>query len=632
MPASEEEEDDGLPLWQSVLLFCCKGMIEGIIVILFFWLLIQVLFTKELEIHLQVLLGAGLTVFCLSLLLGCFLCLWRMRSLPPESKQDPPIRPTDRVTPAAAAAAVAAPGAVTAPAPAHTSSASGPHMRVLCEQPEEEEEEEEEETDYPSAFASSTASADNFCVLPMETLRRPSTPVLLVEGEGEGKGDGQPPEPPSSLPYVRRLSSPTLLSVPPLERPRASLPTLPRLGLLWRTRLALERRCTITGGLFRDGERSRLIDPSSAATSPVSGPAAASRTRGGGRRGALSRFRTESFLPCYGSSSSSTFNHAPSSVGHASTLPSLRAPSLHFTLCFSPAHHTLTISLISLSGASHRLGTGGALLVLARLPPVQPGPAEVLVTRHRGGLSPKLHGPGLVLCPVSSLEELRGCTLQLAVFSQDLSGHQGARSPLGQVELSCGEMAWEPEVALACRRRLRVPGGGRGGGGARAHRGGTSHDAAELVGQAPPIVQLSAPPPPQLFILLQYQTLAHRIKVMVLKAENLAGTGMQEHHVVINLRLDGLVISSRSTGDVAGQDSAWNSPFLFDLPPGDVTHLPLRLEFLLIKGHIYSTSNVVGRTVIGQEAEENGQAHWNDMCSRSQVEVARWHIVQSEAL
>ena len=48
MPA-EEEEEDGQTLWQSVLLFCCKGMIEGIIVILFFWLLIQVLFTKELE-------------------------------------------------------------------------------------------------------------------------------------------------------------------------------------------------------------------------------------------------------------------------------------------------------------------------------------------------------------------------------------------------------------------------------------------------------------------------------------------------------------------------------------------------------------------------------------------------------
>lgn len=44
-----DEEYPGQPLWQSVLLFCCKGVIEGVMVLLFFWLLVQVLFTKELE-------------------------------------------------------------------------------------------------------------------------------------------------------------------------------------------------------------------------------------------------------------------------------------------------------------------------------------------------------------------------------------------------------------------------------------------------------------------------------------------------------------------------------------------------------------------------------------------------------
>lgn len=45
----QDEEYPGQPLWQSVLLFCCKGMIEGIMVLLFLWLLVQVLFTKQLE-------------------------------------------------------------------------------------------------------------------------------------------------------------------------------------------------------------------------------------------------------------------------------------------------------------------------------------------------------------------------------------------------------------------------------------------------------------------------------------------------------------------------------------------------------------------------------------------------------
>lgn len=46
---NEEEENSGQPVWQSVLLFGCKGMIEGIIVLLFLWLLVQVLFTKQHE-------------------------------------------------------------------------------------------------------------------------------------------------------------------------------------------------------------------------------------------------------------------------------------------------------------------------------------------------------------------------------------------------------------------------------------------------------------------------------------------------------------------------------------------------------------------------------------------------------
>lgn len=44
-----DEEYPGQPLWQSVLLFCCKGVIEAVVVILFLWLLVQVLFTKQLE-------------------------------------------------------------------------------------------------------------------------------------------------------------------------------------------------------------------------------------------------------------------------------------------------------------------------------------------------------------------------------------------------------------------------------------------------------------------------------------------------------------------------------------------------------------------------------------------------------
>ncbi|XP_076154991.1 uncharacterized protein LOC143138394 [Alosa pseudoharengus] len=610
MPAEEEEDEQ--PMWQSVALFCCKGIIEGIIVVLFLWLLVQVLFTKELEVHLQVLLGAGLAVFCLSLLLGCFLCLWQMRSLPAENKESPALFADCSTTPSADA----------------TSSSHSPPMRVLNEEPEEEEE-EEAGLDYPSAFGSSTPSDDDFYMLPLATRSRPDAPKSYFP--------------------LRRLSSPTL-SAPlyrPMDRPRSSLPCLPhlpRLSFLSRTRRALERRCTVAADAYSYTEHSRLTGPapSTAPYLPGSAPT-------------LSHFQTQSSLPNYGTASSAAPAHRPASsissthnvyrstssidpaprpsgdgglMGGArggasgavcspahSTGPSSApcSPSLQFSLCFSAARRTVTLTLLGLSGAACRLGT---VTVLARLPPARPLPAEV-TARHRS-LSPELHGPDLELA-VSSLEELRTSVLTLDVFSQDLPGHTHTQThtlaPLGQLELACSELAWEPEMALTYTRQLRPL------------RGNTqrwfSHDA---VGGGQTL--------PQLFILMQYQSLPQRLKVMVLKAENLStGTGTQapgtpDHHVVVNLRHAGVVVSSQATQGAAGQTTVWNSTFLFDLPPGDVTQLPLVLEFILIKGCLYSTSNIVGRIVIGQEAEEAGQAHWRDMCNMSQVEVARWHVIE----
>ncbi|XP_048112600.1 WAS/WASL-interacting protein family member 3 isoform X2 [Alosa alosa] len=183
---------------------------------------------KRDGIHLQVLLGAGLAVFCLSLLLGCFLCLWQMRSLPAENKESPALVTDCSTTPSADV----------------TSSSHSPPMRVLNEEPEEEE--EEAGLDYPSAFGSSTPSDDDFYMLPLATRSRTDAPKSYFP--------------------LRRLSSPTL-SAPlyrPMDRPRGSLPCLPhlpRLSFLSRTRRALERRCTVAADAYPYTEHSRLTGP-----------------------------------------------------------------------------------------------------------------------------------------------------------------------------------------------------------------------------------------------------------------------------------------------------------------------------------------------------------------------------------
>ncbi|KAG5848831.1 hypothetical protein ANANG_G00103600 [Anguilla anguilla] len=382
------------------------------------------------DVHLQVLLGVGLAVFCFCLILGCVLCWRRGKPRPPEDKE----------------AAMSLP-----PLPAD-------HLPAV---PRASELNEHPKSHFP--------------------LRRLSTP----------------PAPPTS----RRSTA-----GPPL-------PSLPKLGLVSKTRRALERRCTVTGDSFLDGERSRL----------------------------------------------------------------------------------------------------------------QPGPAPGLALRapsaaRRRSLSPEFQSQTFVL-QVGSVEQLRGCALQLAVFARDFSGLREA--PLGDLELPCGEIDWEPDYAISFTKELRPA----------KYKLRKSLSSVDALSRKEPVCIPRVLG--QLFVLLQYQTLAHRIKVMVRKAENLAKLtrmpGAPDHYVVINLRKKGVVIGTKETKGAGGYNAVWNAPFLFDLPPGDVNQLPLVLEFIVMQGRIYTKGSVLGRVLIGREAPETGQTHWKDMCSRGQVETARWHAIQPDS-
>ncbi|KAM3609057.1 uncharacterized protein V6R79_009193 [Siganus canaliculatus] len=139
--------------------------------------------------------------------------------------------------------------------------------------------------------------------------------------------------------------------------------------------------------------------------------------------------------------------------------------------------------------------------------------------------------------------------------------------------------------------------------------------------------------PPQIFILLQYLTLSHRIKATVLRADGLDGLvrslAAAEYQVVINLHHEGVVISSRETK--GGSCSVWNASFLFDLPPGDISQLPLMLEFIIMQHQVLPEHKVLGRVQVGADAADAGRAHWRDMCSLH-GEQTRWHTVQPEPL
>lgn len=43
------------------------------------------------------------------------------------------------------------------------------------------------------------------------------------------------------------------------------------------------------------------------------------------------------------------------------------------------------------------------------------------------------------------------------------------------------------------------------------------------------------------------------------------------------------MIGTKETKGTGGPNPVWNAPFLFDLPPGDITQLPLLLEFIVMQ-------------------------------------------------
>ncbi|XP_029354630.1 synaptotagmin-4 [Echeneis naucrates] len=441
----------------------------------------------------------------------------------------------------------------------------------LCTQPVKQQYEEldGDVLEFPSSKSRSSPSEDDLAALPFDPNPAQSAELASTPG--------------SSLP-MRRLSSPAVpFSVSkPQSHGRASLPSISKLSLVSKSRRAMGRRSTVSGESFLYGESSRLT------------AGAARAARAAAPQGGVSQ---------YGSSSLS--------------IPSKPPPLLHFSLIFSSACGTLMVNILGISGVSRRRS---GVFVRVSLPPLCPSPQQM--ASRRRSLSPDLHGQSFVL-QVGSVEELRTCSLRLAVYSRDFSGLREAA--LGEVELPCEQMEWEPDVTATFTRQLSPT----------KSKLKKSVSSQEALGHRKSSV--CAPRAlGQLFVLLQYQTLAQRIKVMVRKAESLAKLtripGAPDHYVVINLRQDGKVISSKETKGASGPNPVWNAPFLFDLPPGDITQLPLVLEFIVMQGRLYTRSSVLGYVLIGGDASEAGQGHWKEMCRRGQIETARWHAIQSDVL
>lgn len=288
-------------------------------------------------------------------------------------------------------------------------------------------------------------------------------------------------------------------------------------------------------------------------------------------------------------------------------------PSISFTLLYSSSNSRLTVSVLGVFRGSRRLS---GMQVTACLPPLCPETLQAgRKQRRRRSLSAECPAQVFSL-QVWSVQELQTCTLRLSISSRDFSGLR--ETPLGELEMSCADIQWESDHTFSLTRQLNP-----------ARRRLRKSQSCQAAVGAPVSLLRSLG---QILILLQYQSLAHRIKVMVRKAQNLPKLsrmpGTPDHSVIINLLQDGTLISTKETKCSSGLNPVWNAPFLFDLPAGDVS--TLMLEFIIMQGRLYAKSCVLGRVLIGCEGSEAGNQHWREMRNTPQVETACWHLLQQD--
>lgn len=266
---------------------------------------------------------------------------------------------------------------------------SSPSIKILPVK-QQYEELDGDVLDYPSEASSFTPSDDNKGSFPQDSSK------LKV--------------PQKSRFALRRLSTPSAPCSPfkPSVHGRASLPSIRKLSLPSKTRRALDRRSTVIGD-------SLLPDPEQ--------------------------------MPSIQQGELSPSNYSSSLSSRRSSLSNKQTPAVQFSLLFCPADGTLTVTILSVFRGPRRLS--GAM-VRASLPPLCPAALQAVPSR-RNSLSLEPQTQTFTL-EVGSVEELRACTLKLAVFGKDFSGLR--ETPLGELELNCSEMDWEPDTIITYSRQL----------------------------------------------------------------------------------------------------------------------------------------------------------------------------------
>ncbi|OCT87056.1 hypothetical protein XELAEV_18020749mg [Xenopus laevis] len=285
-------------------------------------------------------------------------------------------------------------------------------------------------------------------------------------------------------------------------------------------------------------------------------------------------------------------------------------PFLHFTLHYSLEEETLTVTVTGLSNLPKKFHQKRDSLVRVYL---MPGFIEPLPAANEGSDQ----GQKFLFCKYSP-EQLRELNLRLAVYAQE---KQSLREGfIGEVLFSCAQIDWHSHGPCVYTKELSVT----------KTKLKKSLSTTDVI--SPPTGQPRFLG--QIFILLQYQCTASRIKVMVQKAENLGKRtripGPTDQFVSIRLIQENIVKERKETRAVSGSSPVWNAPFLFDTPAKALEEDTIALEFVIMQGRVHNLARTLGCVRIGAGASEAGLSHWKEMQEREPKECARWHVLQPD--
>ncbi|XP_029354323.1 synaptotagmin-9 [Echeneis naucrates] len=130
-----------------------------------------------------------------------------------------------------------------------------------------------------------------------------------------------------------------------------------------------------------------------------------------------------------------------------------------------------------------------------------------------------------------------------------------------------------------------------------------------------------------LMFSLCYLPTAGRLTITMIKARNLKAmdiTGASDPYVKVSLMCDGRRLKKRKTSTKRNTlNPVYNEAIVFDVPPENIEQISLLIAVMDYDrvGH----NEVIGVCRVGNDADNLGRDHWNEMLTYPRKPVAHWH-------